>query len=80
MMRLVYGSLTMQGFLGRDYADEFPQAIEQLKAWTESGELVQREDVRPGFENLPRTYAALFDGSNDGTLMAQIDDSATDTH
>lgn len=76
MMRLIYGSITMQGFLGRDYADEFPEAIAQLKAWTESGELVQRQDLREGFERLPETFGALFDGTNEGTLMAQIDASA----
>lgn len=79
MMRLIYSSITMQGFLGRDYAAEFPQAIEQLKAWTESGELVQREDVRDGFDKVPETYVALFDGANRGTLMATIDASARET-
>ncbi|MCZ6773002.1 MAG: NADP-dependent oxidoreductase [Proteobacteria bacterium] len=79
MMRLIYGSITMQGFLSRNYADRFPEAIKDLRAWTESGQLVHREDLRTGFENLPQIYDALFDGSNAGTLLAQIDDSATET-
>ena len=77
MMRLVYGSITMQGFLNRNYSDQFPQAIADLKTWVESGELVAREDVREGFRELPQTYRALFDGSNQGTLLAQIDAGAT---
>ena len=38
MMRLIYGSITMQGFLSRNYANRFPEAIKDLRAWTASGQ------------------------------------------
>jgi NADPH-dependent curcumin reductase CurA len=79
MMRLVYGSIRMQGFLCGNYADRFDEATTQLKSWTESGQINYREDLRVGFENLPNSFRSLFDGSNIGTLLVQIDDSATET-
>lgn len=76
MMRLIYGSIRMQGFLCGNYAEEFSSAIADLKQWTDSGEIAYREDRRDGFELLPQTYAALFDGSNQGTLLAAINPAA----
>ncbi len=79
MMRLVYGSIRMQGFLCGNYADEFGTAIADLKRWNEAGEIVYREDLRSGFENLPQAFSALFSGANEGTLLVQVDDSAGET-
>jgi NADPH-dependent curcumin reductase CurA len=76
MMRMIYGSITMQGFLTRNYTDEFPAAIAYLKSKDEKGEIVFREDVREGFKNIPSIYKSLFSGSNEGALIAQIDPSA----
>ena len=72
MMRLIYGSITMQGFLTRNYTDNFPSAISNLKTWYQQGKVLFKEDVREGFEDLPLIYRALFDGSNDGVLLVQI--------
>lgn len=73
MMRLIYGSVTMQGFLQADYEDETDLAIEQLRQWGDQGRIIQRADIRPGFERIPETFAALFEGGNDGTLLAAIE-------
>ena len=77
MMRLIYGSIRMQGFLFTDYAPEIPAAMEQLVGWIRSGAIVTRQDVREGFENLPSSFNALFDGTNEGVLVAMIDQDAT---
>jgi NADPH-dependent curcumin reductase CurA len=69
MMRLVYGSITMQGFLQSDYAVEADMAIAQLRTWVAEGRIIHREDVRTGFLNIPDSFASLFDGSNQGTLI-----------
>ncbi len=73
MMRLIYGSIRMQGFLAGDYAAEWDDAIAQLKQWVDAGKIVHREDIRRGFRDFPTTFNALFDGSNDGTLLAEVD-------
>ena len=76
MMRLVYGSVTMQGFLLGDYEADIPAASQQLLAWMKEGVLHHREDIRSGFENLPETFGDLFVGRNDGTLLVVTDDAA----
>ena len=72
MMRLIYGSVRMQGFLMGDYAAEVPAAIAELDVWGRAGSISYREDVRAGFDQIPETFGALFDGSNRGTLLASI--------
>lgn len=73
MMRLIYGSITMQGFLQSDYAAEVDAAITQLRTWVGEGRITHREDVRSGFMNIPDAFASLFDGSNQGTLIVLPD-------
>jgi NADPH-dependent curcumin reductase CurA len=73
MMRIIYGSITMQGFLMRDYVDEADSARDEIRGWVAQRLIVHREDVRHGFGNIPATFSALFDGSNEGTLLAAVD-------
>ncbi len=73
MMRLIYGSITMRGFLMSDYADEVPVALSHLRAWLASRQLKVRVDARAGFRRIPETFAALFEGANQGTLLALVD-------
>ena len=77
MMRLIYGSVRMQGFLTSDFAAEFPDAVAALRRWSKRGELIHRDDIRDGFERLPETLLDLFASGNDGTLMVMTDRSAT---
>ena len=72
MMRLIYGSIRMQGFLYSDYLADIPKALEEVIPLVRAGEIVTRQDIRSGFENLPRHFNALFDGSNQGTLLGVI--------
>ena len=79
MMRLIYGSIVMQGFLGGDYAAENAAAQLDLKRWIDAGVLKYRIDLRNGFDNLPVIFSSLFDGSNSGTLIAAIEHDAAVT-
>lgn len=74
MMRMVYGSVTMRGFLARDFGRQFPEALANIIQWTEEGKIIHREDLREGFEQLPEIYLSLFTGANNGTLLAKIAD------
>lgn len=76
MMRFVYGSVRMQGFLLGDYEDELPRAREDLATWINEGRLKHREDIRTGFENIPTIYGEIFSGSNEGTLLIVTDEDA----
>ncbi|CAN5489936.1 NADP-dependent oxidoreductase [soil metagenome] len=72
MMRIVYGSITLQGFLLTDFSTDIPAAERQTAQWAEQGLIAHREDVRDGFDCLPETFMALFEGSNQGTLLGRI--------
>lgn len=74
MMRLIYGEISLHGFLVTRQADLFPKALSDLQMWNAQGLLVHREDVRAGMGELPETYSALFTGTNVGTLLARISD------
>lgn len=69
MMRLIYGSVRMQGFLLGDYEADIPEASTQLWTWVREGKLRHREDIRQGFETLPSSFGDLSLGANDGTLL-----------
>jgi NADPH-dependent curcumin reductase CurA len=79
LMRLVYGSIRMEGFLASNYREQFPQAMSLLAEWIGQGKLVHRVDLRTGMDVLPLTMNALFDGTNRGTLIVQIDEDASKT-
>lgn len=73
MMRLIYGSIQMRGFLLADFEEELAEGWHYLGAWLRDGVLVHREDVRSGFTSIPQSFPALFDGSNAGTLLVTAD-------
>ena len=79
MMRLIYGSIRMQGFLCGSYAARFNEAVTDLAAWSAAGKIAYREDLHSGFDKLPSAFATLFSGANQGTLLVQIDDGASAT-
>lgn len=76
LMRLVYGSIRMEGFLASNYSPLFPQAMSALAEWIGQGRLLHRVDLRLGMDLLPMSLNALFEGSNNGTLIVQVADAA----
>ncbi|MCD9197701.1 MDR family NADP-dependent oxidoreductase [Aeromicrobium wangtongii] len=73
MMRLIYGGITMQGFLLEHFEDDLAEGWHHLQSWLRNGSIVHREDVRAGFAAIPESFPALFDGTNAGTLMVTAD-------
>ena len=76
MMRLIYGSITMRGFLVGDFAGEWDAARAGLLAQYASGAIVCRDDLRDGFDRLPQIFSDLFEGGNNGTLLVVADPAA----
>ncbi len=68
---LVFRRANMQGFLLSDYLHQADEARTQLRAWLESGELVQLSTIINGFESLPEALVKLFDGFNTGKMMVR---------
>ena len=70
---LVRNSALMQGFIVFDYADKYPEAMQQLSKWLAEGKLKSTETVREGFENIPQAFLDLFDGKNKGKMVIKTD-------
>lgn len=77
MMRLIYGSVTMTGFLVGDFAADWEEAINDLGEHYRSGAIVYRDDLRNGFEVLPTHFGDLFQGGNRGTLLVRTHPGAS---
>ncbi|MGA8302693.1 MAG: NADP-dependent oxidoreductase [Thermoplasmata archaeon] len=68
----------MEGLLGRDYFDRFPEAIAVLRGWLDTGQLKSKEDVAVGLENAPDALARMFRGENIGKQLLKIADLAAE--
>lgn len=62
----------VQGFIIFDYAERFPEALDDLRAWAKSGKLVFREEIVEGLEKAPGALASLYRGANMGRLVVRV--------
>tara|TARA_R110002096_G_scaffold435983_1_gene664832 strand:- start:8959 stop:9954 length:996 start_codon:yes stop_codon:yes gene_type:complete len=69
---LVKNSALMQGFIIGNYAEKFPEAIQQLATWLREGKLTNSETIVEGFEAIPEAFISLFDGKNTGKMVVEI--------
>jgi NADPH-dependent curcumin reductase CurA len=63
----------MEAFIVIDYLPRASEAYAQLAEWLQQGRLRHRVDLVRGLENAPAALGKLFDGSNLGKLLVQID-------
>ncbi len=70
--RLVVNSATMSGFIISDFAEQFPEGIQQLTTWLKEGKITQCETVVDGFDSIPQAFIDLFDGKNEGKMIVKI--------
>ncbi|MEM6580159.1 MAG: NADP-dependent oxidoreductase [Pseudomonadota bacterium] len=75
LMILVTRRIRMQGFLVLDYLARAEEAYADLTQWVSAGELVWRDDIQEGFENIPATLQRLFDGRNMGKQLLKLADA-----
>ncbi|MFY0714408.1 NADP-dependent oxidoreductase [Seonamhaeicola sp. NFXS20] len=69
---LVKNSALMQGFIVSNYADKFPEAIQQLAGWLAEDKLTYTETIVDGFDNIPQAFIDLFEGKNKGKMIVKI--------
>ena len=69
---VVFRQAKIEGFLLRGYEAEYEKAIERLKSWIVNGQIIHREDVQRGFENIPSTLKRLFEGANIGKQLLRL--------
>ncbi len=69
---LIKNSALMQGFIVLDFANKFPEAINQLATWVAEDKLSYTETIVAGFENIPNAFIGLFEGKNTGKMVVKI--------
>lgn len=69
---LLVNSALMKGFIVNDYAEKFPETLQQLVKWYSEGKLKIKETVIEGFENIPDAFIGLFNGENTGKMIVKI--------
>lgn len=74
LMNLITRRVRMQGFIMLDYIDRLEQATSDLANWVSAGEIVWREDIQEGFEQIPATLLRLFKGENQGKQLLKLAD------
>ena len=63
---------TMQGFIVFNFEHIYVEAMEAISNWIKSGEIIYKEDVYKGFDNIPSTFMKLFEGENFGKLIVDV--------
>jgi hypothetical protein len=66
-------SVKLQGFIVRNYSDQFEDAMNQLTKWVKEGKLKYKETIIHGFDKLPETFIALFSGKNQGKMLVKAE-------
>ncbi|MEM7728226.1 MAG: NADP-dependent oxidoreductase [Pseudomonadota bacterium] len=69
---LIFKRAVMSGFIVIDYIPEFAEAKRRMREWIRSGDIVFKEDVQEGFENVPTTLMRLFSGKNFGKQILKV--------
>lgn len=69
---LLKNSALMQGFIVRDHAGQFGEAVQQLAGWIAEGKLTYTETIVEGFDNIPQAFIDLFDGKNKGKMIVKV--------
>lgn len=76
MWNLVAQTAQMRGFRVTDVLGDAARMAalqDRIGGWITAGQLVADYDIRQGFDAVPRSFADLFDGSNQGRLLVRLD-------
>ena len=72
LRQILVARATVQGFLVFDWWDRREEALDQLAAWHDSGQLTVREDVVTGIEAMPEAFLRLMHGTNFGKQLVKV--------
>merc|ERR1719447_432278 len=69
---IVLKELKVEGFLVSRWKDQSQEAVKALADWVLAKKIKTRETVMEGFENIPKAFMGLFDGTNTGKMIVKI--------
>ena len=62
----------MEGFIVTRWADRWLEGVLQMAAWIKEGKIKAEETFVDGFENMPKAFIGLFQGSNRGKMIVKV--------
>ncbi|GMA63616.1 NADP-dependent oxidoreductase [Alicyclobacillus fastidiosus] len=62
----------VKGFIITDYADRFPEGVQQLAKWYRDGQLKFEETIAEGFDQTVEAFLGLFTGANLGKQIVRV--------
>lgn len=65
-------SLTIRGFIQRDFSEQRPAFYQAMTQWIAEGKVRYREDIVEGLENAPEAFTGMLEGKNFGKLVVQL--------
>lgn len=65
-------SLTIRGFIQREFADQRAAFYEAMAGWIREGRVKYREDIVDGLEQAPEALIGLLEGKNRGKLIVRV--------
>ena len=72
-LSLLVNRARMEGIVVFDFADRFPQAVQELSRYLQDGRLKSREHVvEGGIDAFPEALQQLFAGTNFGKLVLRV--------
>lgn len=72
MREVLSRSLTIRGFIQREFADQRSAFYKEMAAWIAAGRVRYREDIVDGLENAPEAFIGLLEGKNFGKLVIGV--------
>lgn len=72
MRAILAKSLTIRGFIQREFADQRAAFYREAAEWIASGKLRYNEDIVDGLENAPSAFIGLLKGRNFGKLIIRV--------
>ena len=72
MRQILVKSLTIRGFIQREFASQRSEFYRQMALWIAEGHVRYREDIVDGLENAPEAFIGLLQGRNFGKLIIRV--------
>lgn len=72
MREVLSRSLTLRGFIVREFWDQRPTFLDEVSGWIDSGQVRFREDIVRGLANAPEALIGMLEGKNFGKLVVEI--------
>ncbi|MEO8998402.1 MAG: NADP-dependent oxidoreductase [Rhodanobacter sp.] len=72
MASILSRSLTVRGFIQREFVRRTPEFLAEMGGWLRDGKLRYREDIVDGLENAPAAFIGMLKGHNFGKLLIRV--------